>query len=440
LVRIAHAKGAFRPELEPGTEKLEASLGYFLVAMGKHGARELNYSSDIDLIAFYDRDRAAGQLADPDRVQHFFVRLTQDLVRFMTERTPDGYVFRTDLRLRPDPGATQVAMSTDAAFHYYESFGQNWERAAFIKARTIAGDFEAGKTFLRDLSPYVWRKYLDFAAIADIHAMKRQIHAVKGFGQIAVAGHNIKLGRGGIREIEFFAQTQQLIAGGRQPDLRDRRTLTVLKRLSERGWVSASAASEMKAAYLRLRRVEHRLQMVADEQTQRLPKDDEQLQCLATLAGWTDLAAFKSDMRETLETVQRHYAELFEDTPDAEQATGNLVFAGEDTDPETEAILRDSGFADPTKAIAIVRSWHRGRYRSMATRLAREKLTELQPRLIAAISQTVDPDAALLGFDKMLQQLPAGIQLFSMLAVNPRLLDLIATITGSAPRLARNLA
>ena len=164
-------------------------------------------------------------------MQSFFVRLTRDLVALLEERTADGYVFRTDLRLRPDAGATQVALSTAAAHGYYETVGQNWERAAMIKARCCAGDIEAGEIFLDELAPFIWRKYLDFAAIADVHAMKRQIHAHKGIGGISVLGQNVKLGRGGIREIEFFAQTQQLIAGGRQPDLRVRATLEALAAL-----------------------------------------------------------------------------------------------------------------------------------------------------------------------------------------------------------------
>ena len=169
--------------------------------MGKYGAHELNYSSDIDLIIFFDRE-AAG-LASRVDAGAFFVRLTRDLVHIMQERTADGYVFRTDLRLRPDPGSTQAAISTEAAFRYYESRGQNWERAAMIKARPVAGDIVAGKAFLDALGPYIWRKYLDYNAIADIHAMKRQIHAAKGHGQIAVAGHNLKLGRGGIPKSSF---------------------------------------------------------------------------------------------------------------------------------------------------------------------------------------------------------------------------------------------
>jgi glutamate-ammonia-ligase adenylyltransferase len=167
--------------------------------MGKHGALELNYSSDIDLIVFYDPARLS--LRADLEMQHFCVRLTRDLVRLLHERTEHGYVFRTDLRLRPDPGSMPLAISTDAALNYYETVGQNWERAALIKARPIAGDIVAGESFLASLSPFIWRKYLDFAAIADIHAMKRQIHAVRGFGQIAVAGHDIMVGRGGFREI-----------------------------------------------------------------------------------------------------------------------------------------------------------------------------------------------------------------------------------------------
>ena len=255
--------------------------GYIVLAMGKHGAFELNYSSDIDLIVLYEPARV--QMRAGLEMQHFLVRLTRDLVRLLHERTEHGYVFRTDLRLRPDPGSTPLAISTDAALNYYESVGQNWERAALIKARAIAGDISAGQAFLASLSPFIWRKYLDFAAIADIHAMKRQIHAFRGFGEIAVAGHDIKVGRGGIREIEFFVQTQQLIAGGRQPELRASATLLALERLEARGWIKPEIRSELDEAYKFLRLVEHRLQMIADEQTQRLPNDPR---------SWRGLLAF----------------------------------------------------------------------------------------------------------------------------------------------------
>jgi len=304
-----------------------------VLAMGKHGAGELNYSSDIDLIVFYEPELA--RLKPGLEAPAFFVRMTRDLVKLMQERTADGYVFRTDLRLRPDPGATQVAIASDAALNYYESFGQNWERAALIKARPIAGDLTAGRSFLAELAPFIWRKYLDFAAIADIHAMKRQIHAFKGFGQIGVAGHNIKLGRGGIREIEFFVQTQQLIAGGRQSDLRVPTTLVALERLAERGWIDPPVVSDLAEAYTYLRRIEHRLQMLADEQTQTLPTSEADLERLARFAGYETLAAFSTELVARLERVQRHYAALFETTPELTAAGSNMVFAGESDDPAT---------------------------------------------------------------------------------------------------------
>ncbi len=246
------------------------------------GAGELNYSSDIDLIVFYD-PAAPSPGTEPAQ---FYVRLTRRLVKLLQERTVDGYVFRTDLRLRPDPASTQIAISTAAALDYYESRGQNWERAALIKARPCAGDIAAGEALLAELSPFIWRKYLDFAAVADVHAMKRQIHAYRGHDEIAVEGHNIKLGRGGIREIEFFVQTQQLIAGGRNPALRTRPTLRTLEALADGGWIDVQVRDDLDAAYRFLRVIENRLQMVADEQIHGLPPDRHGLECFARFCGF----------------------------------------------------------------------------------------------------------------------------------------------------------
>ena len=415
----------------------ELRSGYMVIAMGKHGAFELNYSSDIDLIVFYDAH--AARLRGDLELQTFFVRLTRDLVRLMQERTEDGYVFRTDLRLRPDPGATPVALSTAAALQYYESFGQNWERAALIKARAIAGDREAGNRFIRDLAPFIWRKYLDFAAIADIHAMKRQIHAFKGFGTIGVAGHNIKLGRGGIREIEFFTQTQQLIAGGRQVELRASSTLTALDRLAARDWIRLDVARELREAYEFLRRIEHRLQMISDEQTQTLPADPQPLARMANFSGYPSTAEFAAALVQEMETVQRHYVRLFEQSPALTAGGASMVFAGEADDPATVTALGELGFSEPSTVIGAIRGWHHGRYPAIRTARARELLTEVQPLLIAALAKTIDPQRAFLGFDKFLSELPSGVQLFSLLKQHPGLLDLVAQIMGTAPRLARVL-
>ena len=437
-LRFLFADAVRKGDIVGAVDDPVAGSGYFIIAMGKHGAFELNYSSDIDLVVFYNSGVA--RLREGLAEQAFFVRQTRDLVKLMQEPTADGYVFRTDLRLRPDPGATQVALSTAAAHHYYESFGQNWERAAMIKARVVAGDMDAGKQFLCELQPFIWRKYLDYASIADIHAMKRQIHAHKGFSKLAVAGHNIKVGRGGIREIEFFAQTQQLIAGGRQEDLRAPATLDALARLAERNWIEEDARSGLEEAYLYLRMVEHRLQMLNDEQTQLLPKDDEGLLCLARFCGYPDIEEFEAVLCRHLTCVQSHYAELFEDMPGLSSEQGSLVFTGDDDDPQTIETLKAMGFADPSRVISVVRGWHFGRYAAMKSETARERLTEFLPMLLEAFGKTSDPDFALLAFDEFLSALPAGIQLFSLLRSNTDLLRLVADIMGTAPRLARILS
>ncbi len=437
LLRMAALKGRFQPA-DPDAP--DVASGLIVLGMGKFGGRELNYSSDIDLIVFYDAEKT--RLAPGVEAGPFFVRLTRDLVQLLQERTVEGYVYRVDLRLRPDPGSTQVAISTDAAFRYYESFGQNWERAAFIKARPVAGDIEAGREVLRGLAPYVWRKYLDYNAIADIHAMKRQIHAVKGHARIAVAGHNLKLGRGGIREIEFFVQSQQLIAGGRQPEIRSPRTLEALRQLQAQGWIGDEAAAHLSDAYRFLRRIEHRLQMVADEQTQTLPARTADLERFARFAGYARLSDFEADLRGHLTRVQMHYAALFEHTPEltAQRVPGNLVFTGDTDDPATVETLRGLGFRNPSAAIAAVKGWHYGRSRAVRSARARERLTEFTPLLLEAFGETADPDLALANFDKFLADLPSGLQLFSLLRANPDLLRLVAKIMGSAPRLARILS
>ncbi|QEX21521.1 glutamate-ammonia-ligase adenylyltransferase [Hypericibacter adhaerens] len=414
----------------------ERGSGLVILGMGKLGANELNYSSDIDLIVLFDRDRI--DYRGRRSVQDCFVRIARDLVRMLQERTEIGYVFRTDLRLRPDPGSTPLALSVIAAETYYEGMGQNWERAAMIKARAVAGDLEAGRLFLKALKPFIWRKHLDFAAIQDIHSIKRQIHAVKGFRDIAVAGHNIKLGRGGIREVEFFAQTQQLIWGGRNPELRAAATCPAIRALTAAGRVAPEAAEDLIGAYRYLRMVEHRLQMVDDRQTQTLPGEGPELEALAAFCGEASLDDFKARLLEQLGLVEDHYAELFEEAPSL-SGPGNLVFTGAKNDPDTVRTLSEMGFADGASIATVIRAWHTGRYRATRSTRARELLTELMPALLTALAHTPQPDAAFTRFDAFLSGLPAGVQLFSLLHAHPELLQLIAEVMGGAPLLAERL-
>jgi len=412
--------------------------GVVVLALGKHGAQELNYSSDIDIVVFYDPEKAP--LAEHVEPTPFFVRIVKFIVKALQERTGDGYVFRVDLRLRPDPASTPTAVPVQSAYAYYETVGQNWERAAYIKARPIAGDIAIGEQFIADLKPFIWRKYFDFAAIADIHAMKRQIHAVKGHESIAVAGHDIKLGRGGIREIEFFVQTQQLVFGGRRPELRGRRTLDMLRALKGDGWIGEDADRELEQAYRFLRTIEHRLQMMADEQTQRLPTDEEALMRFAKFAGFANLKAFSAALTKEARQVERHYARLFEEGGDLASADGSLVFTGTQDDPETLETLQRMGFKDAPKTCETVRGWHFGRRQAVTSARAREVLTELIPALLEAFGKSADPDNALAVFDDALGRMPAAVELFSILKSNRAVLSLFADILGSAPRLANVVA
>lgn len=431
LLRDAHSQGKITLA---DFDNPEIDCGLVVLGMGKLGARELNYSSDIDLIVFIDEmSRHIGEQYESIDV---FSKMMRRLIRIMQERTADGYVFRVDLRLRPDPGSTPLALPISAALHYYESRGQNWERAAMIKARPVAGDLKAGSAVIAELSPYIWRKYLDYAAIADIHSIKRQIHAYKGHGEIAVRGHNVKLGRGGIREIEFFVQTQQLIAGGRFPELRGRRTVEMLAELCALGWINAETRDVLAEKYDFLRSVEHRIQMLEDEQTHILPEDDDGFFSVAYLMGYCDVKQFTHDFLETLSMVEKHYAALFEQEKELGSDTGNLVFTGEDDDPDTLATLAKLGFSRPSDICRIIRTWHFGRYRATQSAEARERLTELTPALLKAFGVTERADEALSRFDAFLQGLPSGIQLFSLLQSNPSLLDMLVLIMSSAPRLA----
>jgi len=412
--------------------------GWFCIAMGKQGAFELNYSSDIDVSVFYEPELLP--LADGVEPQAFAVRLTQKVTEMLQARTADGYVFRVDLRLRPDPSSTAPAIPVPAALEYYESVGQNWERAAFIKARACAGDMAAAGRFLAELRPFIWRKNLDFGAIADIHAIKRQIHIHKVDDRLTAKGADLKLGHGGIREIEFYVQTQQLILGGRNPALRSNRTLDALAALEAAGHVRPAAAKALADAYQTLRAVEHRIQMVADEQTHRLPESDVERRRIAALSGQGLLRSFDVDMSKLLQRVNKLYGELFPDDEDLSSRFGSLIFTGVEDDPETLATLSKMGFSNPARISQAIRSWHHGRIAATRTERGRELFTRLAPRLLDAMQATGAPDVAFNRFEAFFATLSSGVQVQSLFLAQPRLFELIVEVMAFAPRLATTLA
>jgi glutamate-ammonia-ligase adenylyltransferase len=429
------ARAAARGTLPPAAAADPGQSGLIVLGMGKLGARELNYSSDIDLVILFDEDRVGS--GRPSELSPTFSRFARDLVRIMEDRTAEGYVFRTDLRLRPDPGITPPAVSVAAAETYYTSLAQTWERAAMIKARPVAGDRAAGEAFLGFLTPFIWRRSLDFAAIQDIDAIKRQIHRHKGHGAIAVEGHDLKLGRGGIREIEFFVQTQQLVFGGQDSTLRCRGTLEGLAALSAAGRCDAATEGVLAEAYRFLRRAEHRIQMVEDRQTHSLPADAEGFARFSRFLGFPGPDDARDTLRAVLAAVENRYDAFFDDRA----ADGpRLVFAGTDDDPETLQTLEGFGFVRPGDAIATIRGWLHGRYRALRSERARQLLVGFLPRLLAAFGRTADPDGTLARFDAMVARLSAGVQIFSLFHANPGLFGLVGEMLGLGGRLTDDLA
>ncbi len=427
-----HAHGWLPAAPDPDDESAPIP-GLFAIAMGKYGAGELNYSSDIDFTLFYDPQETQDQLgADPLRVGK---RLVRRMVTILEARTPQGYVFRTDLRLRPDPSSTPPLMSTGAAQVYYETLGQNWERAAYIKARICAGDQAAGQAFLASLEPYIWRRHLDYTAIEDIHAIKRQFHVSADADGFMVPGHDVKLGRGGIREIEFFVQTQQLILGGRHKNLRAQTTLGALSALSKAGHIPAAHKDELRTAYRLLRCAEHAAQMRHDKQTHTMPEEDEARAHIAALCGFAAVQAFDDTMGQTFRTVHRICSALFEAEGSLSTDKGNLVFTGVEDDPETVRALRAKGFENPAHFLERMRAWHGGRIRATRSARARALLTRLGPELVDALAQTKTPDAAFCAFRDFFERLPAGLQVLSLFANNSGLLSVVIRLLNTAPRL-----
>jgi len=440
-ISVAAAESAKRGDIVAGAfdSEVGAAPGIALIAMGKMGAGELNYSSDIDFSVFFDAEKLAAAGAREPRVAA--VRLVAPLVRTLEGVTPDGYVFRTDLRLRPDPGSTPVAVSIASAEHYYQSLGQNWERAAFIKARAAAGDRVAGAEFLDSLAPFIWRKHLDFAAVEDVHSIKRQILSAHKSAELGDPVFDVKLGRGGIRDIELFAQTQQLILGGRNKKLRSPQTLEALDALVEAGAISQEANGAMQEAYVFFREIEHRIQMLEDAQTHKLPSDPETRTRVAALSGFESLDAFDEAVIERRRIVSEIDHQLFGDKKRSlADPMGSLIFTGVEDQPETLATIAKLGFADPASVSQTIRGWHHGRVRAMRSERARELLTRLTPKLLRAFSNAGDADQAFARFASFFGSLSAGVQVLALLEARPRFLDLIARVLALAPKLGDKLA
>ncbi len=439
-IAVAAVESAKRGDIAPAPagEAVGPAPGVALIAMGKMGAGELNYSSDIDFSVFFDSETLAAAGAREPRVAA--VRLVAPLVRVLEEVTPDGYVFRTDLRLRPDPGSTPVAVSIASAEHYYQTLGQNWERAAFIKARAAAGDREAGGAFLASLAPFIWRKHLDFAAVQDVHSINRQILSAHKSAELGEPVFDVKLGRGGIRDIELFAQTQQLILGGRNKKLRAQGTLAALEALAEAGAVSQEARQALHEAYIFFREVEHRIQMLEDAQTHRVPGDAETRARVGALAGFASLDAFDKALIERRRIVADIDHQLFGGERSLADPMGSLIFTGVEDHPETLNTIAKLGFADPAAVSQTIRGWHHGRIRAMRSERARELLTRLTPKLLRAFSNAGDADLAFARFAAFFGALSAGVQVLALLDARPIFLDLLARLLALAPRIADKLA
>ncbi|WP_417463761.1 bifunctional [glutamine synthetase] adenylyltransferase/[glutamine synthetase]-adenylyl-L-tyrosine phosphorylase [Kordiimonas sp.] len=416
---------------EPVSPTLSKNSGYFVLGMGKLGAYELNYSSDIDLIVLYDKTRA--QYTGSRTISHCFIKITQELVQMMEQRTMHGYVFRTDLRLRPDPGATPVAISTDAAESYYHSMAVNWERSAMIKARVVAGDMEAGEDYLDTMARWVWRKNMDFVALKDIAAIKNQINRHYGQTHISFEGYDVKLGHGGIREIEFFAQVNQLLYAGRHPRLRVCGTLDALESLVTEQLIEPRTYKELLEAYRFLRTLEHRIQMVDDAQTHAIPETQDAIDRIATFMGYETATELEHTLRSHAQKVSACYDELLPDETSSSTAS-------EYSEANLPERLKELDFDDAENAAATIEGWRRGRYRALRTERAKGLLEQILPGLLTAFSETQQPNSALMRFDKFISQLPAGIQLFSLLQSNPSLFGLMARMMGLAPALAETLS
>ena len=413
-----------------------APAGFLALALGKHGAQELNYSSDIDPILLFDPAKLPRR--ERDDPGEAAARVARRVVQLLSHVDEEGYVFRVDLRLRPASEVSPPALSIDAALTHYESSALAWERAAFIRARACAGDLPAGESFLAAIRPFVWRKSLDFGAIAEIGRLTARIRQAKEGPARPGPGFNLKTGRGGIREVEFYAQTHQLIHGGRHPALRQRGTRAALDALAAAGIIDPADAQVLGDSYDRLRTLEHRLQMVLDQQTHALPADPAALDNVARLDGLADGAALVAELEQVTEAVGTRYDALIA----AHGDVGNTAVAVPDQGQPRPlaAELAELGFAEPRQLAERIDGWRGGTVRALRSDAARLALDAIQPALLAALARSPEPSRAFTRWEELLARLPSALNLFHLLENRPALLELLAKVLGLAPPLADALA
>ncbi|MDB5687563.1 MAG: (Glutamate--ammonia-ligase) adenylyltransferase, partial [Rhizorhabdus sp.] len=411
-------------ERTPGAEP----VGFAALALGKHGSYELNYSSDIDPILIFDPDRLP--LRPREDPTEAAVRIARRVIELLQTRNSDGYVLRVDLRLRPSPEATPLALPIEAALGYYESSALPWERAAFIRARAAGGDIALGQGFLDAIRPFVWRRSLDFGAVREIRGISSRIRQHHAQGQRLGPGFDLKRGRGGIREVEFFAQIHQLIHGGRDPALRAAATLDALAALGAAGWIDGDDAARLAHAYRLFRTIEHRLQMIDDLQTHKLPKQPDSLDNAARLHGLSDGGELIDLLRPDVEAVGTIY-----DALDGEP-TRHIP---RDADA-LEAELAKAGFTDPAGARQRIEHMRSGKGRALRTAIAQDAFEAMMPALIEALGRAPAPNEALNRFDDLVAGLPSAINLFRLLEARPALGRTVIDILSHAPTLSQALS
>ena len=469
LLRQAKSHGVFVAEKTESDSVKDLLAGYCVLGMGKLGAQELNFSSDIDLIILYDADKIG--IKSIERRQETLNKITCKLCALLSDKTPDGQVFRTDLRLRPDPSSHPVAINAATAMIYYEKTGKNWERGAMLKARPIAGDIELGYEFIQNLRPFIWRRNLDFDAIRDIFFLQEQRACRKG--AITIPGVDIKLSEGGIRDIEFFVQSLQLVWGGRSPKLRLLRTEEALKTLLEENYIAQKDYDLLWQSYQKLRLIEHRLQMLADEQTHIIPESPEKLESFALFCGYKDSKTFEDHLRTLMQSVWDLFrlqvrthspqntenqakdvsqkgspqkgGENLKNISDLRQHLSDLIRHHKEEKWSNRPLLvneiKKLGYENSEEIVRIVQEWYAYQTRYVANLAVYQNFfLDVVPELLQRFCSSLSPQGTILRFHKFVMRLPTSFPLFSILGSHPKVLEQIIDVMSTAPRIIDYLA